>query len=181
MTIAELGSIGEFLSSILVLLTLVYIAMQTRQSRVAAEMESSRILVADFNVLWSVLNDQEYARLVRKGINDWGSLSNNDKFRLHSFFVSLMLHWIGAREQSERLPQLVRFVDPWENNILGLLLCPGGREWFESAKIVFTEQQVGVLDRRLEDQKTLPPSWIEMMPWNSLDLEDDVESDLTCS
>ena len=41
MSLAELGSLGEFVSAIAVLVTLVYLAIQTRQSRIAAEETAS--------------------------------------------------------------------------------------------------------------------------------------------
>ena len=46
MTIQELGSIGEFISSIAVLLTLIYLAVQVRQTRnatIASTMQTNRV------------------------------------------------------------------------------------------------------------------------------------------
>ena len=175
MTITELGSIGEFLGSIIVLLTLAYIALQTRQNRIASEMEASRILVADFNLIWGDLADERFSRLMRIGLNDWNALSNNDQSRVHSFFTRLLLHWVGALDQSERSPELTAFVVGWENNILGLILCPGGRQWFDAVKSLYNEDQVGKLESRLSDTETLPPSWIDVAEWNRLDSQDRVE------
>ena len=175
MTITELGALGEFLGSIIVLLTLAYIAMQTRQSRVTSEMEAARMLVSDFSAIWSELKEEHFSRLVRIGLNDWNALSNNDKARVHSLFTRLMLHWIGAIDQSERLPQLTEFVVGWENNLLGLLQCPGGRQWYDAVRYLYLEGQVERLESRLKEAKTLPPSWIDGIEWNELDSKDDLE------
>ena len=46
MTIQELGSIGEFISSIVVLITLIYLAVQVRQTRnatIASTMQTNRM------------------------------------------------------------------------------------------------------------------------------------------
>ena len=75
MTIQDLGAIGEFIGSGLILVTLVYLAIQTRQSKETAELETARMVVADFNDLWTRLADnRQLATMIRVGINDWERL-----------------------------------------------------------------------------------------------------------
>ena len=128
----------------------------------------------DFIAIWAALRtDAEFARLVRIGINDWGALNSNEKTRVHSFFTELVLHFHGATEQ-EHLEELRTYITGWENNLLGLLTTPGRRVWWETSKYLWNPPIVTRLESRLVDQKNLPPSWSEGIPWlgaEALDFE----------
>lgn len=169
MTLQELGSLGEFLGFIAVLATLVYLSVQTRQAKRAAQMESSRQLVSDFQSLWTILSEsEEFAFLARRAANDWNALTKTEQMRVHSFFASLMAHYIGALSQ-EDLPGLKDFIGLWEKNLLGLLQCPGGQLWWEGCKYLAPREVVLRIDAKLADPTKLPGAWTEVIPWWSLD------------
>ena len=173
MSLQELGSLGEFLGFIAVLATLVYLSVQTRQAKRSAQVESCRQLMSDFQSLWTILSEsEEYALLVRRAANDWNSISKTDQMRVHSFFASLMAHYIGAISQ-EDLPGLREFIGVWENNILGLLQCPGGQQWWDGCRYLAPSSLTARLDARLANPATLPGAWTESIPWWGLD-EDEV-------
>ena len=173
MTIQDLGAIGEFIGSGLILVTLVYLAIQTRQSKETAELETARMVVADFNDLWTRLADnRQLATMIRVGINDWERLDNIEKSQVHAFFIAMTLHWVSARRQSSKLLQLQDFMEGWEDNLLSLIATPGGRSWFEFAKHILRPDDLRYLEARLENPDSMPPSWLETFPWNRLDPEE---------
>ena len=49
MTVFELGALGEFIGSLAVLVTLVYLAIQVRQSNKMAKFETTREIMAQYN------------------------------------------------------------------------------------------------------------------------------------
>ena len=64
LTIQDLGSLGEFISSVAVLVTLVYLAFQTRQNRMAisAQLDAARInAVMTLNLTAATSNDLQEA------------------------------------------------------------------------------------------------------------------------
>ena len=164
MTIQDLGAIGEFLGSVFVLATLVYIAIQTRQSRVSIAAQSARELTADFATTFMDMKDPEIALLVRKGISDWDKLSANEQLQLHVIFLNILVHYSGVLEQ-EHLRGMKDIVPAYENNVLGLITTRGGGVWWKTMQIAFAPQVVVRLESRLADSKSLPPAWSEYMPW----------------
>jgi len=173
MTIAELGALGEFLGVFVILATLIYLAIQTRQTKRIALTEARRSIANDFNEIWSVLGkDENLTRLIRIAVNDWHALTNNEQMLVHSFFCQLLAHLDGGLSQEETLPELKGNLVAWENNILGLLSCPGGSEWFKTTDYLFESAMVQRLKARLEKPETLPPSWVESMTWWNLEEED---------
>ena len=176
MSIAELGALGEFLGFFAVLATLVYLAVQTRQTRNLATIQAARDVIADFQLLWSTLGeDREKTRLIRIAVNDWNALRANEQMVAHSFFVNLIIHLTSALEQEDRLPELKNFIRGWEDNVLGFLQCEGGRIWYEISEPLFLDGVRNRIAERLANAEDLPPSWTDLMPWWNLDEADRLE------
>lgn len=82
MSIAELGSIGEFVGSVAILVTLVYLAIQTTLTR--REMSSTALnnIFASFkSVNQAVIGSEEVALLYEKGLREPNSLTRGEKLR----------------------------------------------------------------------------------------------------
>ena len=165
MSIQELANIAEILGSIAVLATLVYLGVQMRQTRRIATGDANRNVVADFQNLWSVLGESdEFASLVRRGVNNWSSLNRTEQLRVHSFFVNLVIHFDGALRQ-EYLLDMKETLSAWEDNLLGLIQSPGGREWFNVCQYLFSPPLRARILGRLSKAESLPPAWPSTLPW----------------
>ena len=172
MSIQELANIGEFLGAIAVLATLIYLGVQTRQTRQIATCDANRNIVVDFQHLWSVLGESdEFANLVRRGVNDWSSLNKTEQLRAHSFFINLVVHFDGALRQ-EYLPDMKDTVVAWEYNLLGLFQSSGGREWYNTCQYLFSPPVRNRINSRLSQADSLPPSWTATLPWWKIDVSE---------
>ena len=81
MTIQDLGSIGEFVSSIVVLITLIYLAVQVRQTRnatVASTMQTNRM---QFQNIMLANRDSQIAPIIIKADNN-EPLTDEEEYRL---------------------------------------------------------------------------------------------------
>ena len=76
MSISDLGSLGEFIGSIAVLVTLIYVALQIRHNTHATRAASHHAITDALNQLnLSLANNPELAQLWLTGMNDRSSLS----------------------------------------------------------------------------------------------------------
>ena len=166
MSLSELGSIGEFLGFFAVLATLIYLALQTKHARDVATSQAARQIVADFQAVWSTLGDNaEKTQVIRFAVNDWDSISKNQQMIAHSFFINLVTHLTSALEQKDKIPELQEIVLGWEDNILGLLQCDGGRKWYESCNYLFLPKFRNRISARLSNPAGLPPAWTATISW----------------
>lgn len=166
MSLAQLGSLGEFLGFFAVLATLIYLALQTKQARQVATSQAVRNVMIDFQVIWSTLGENaQKTEIIRFAINDWDSISKNEQLIAHSFFINLLTHLTSAIEQEDKLPELKENIAGWEENILGLLQCEGGRKWYESCSYLFLPILRDRIDARLSNPASLPPAWTSTMSW----------------
>ncbi len=117
MTIQELGSIGEFISSIVVLITLIYLAVQVRQTRnatIASTMQTNRM---QFQNIMIANRDSRIAPIILKADND-DPLTAEEEYRLSthinlqwnllfSEYVQLQIGYTAAWAPSDK-PALKR-------------------------------------------------------------------------
>ena len=76
MTITELGAVGEFVGSIAVLITLIYLAIQVRQTKGQVEANTNAVLGSSeidgnsttHEQLMSVYNDESAADIMLRGL-----------------------------------------------------------------------------------------------------------------
>lgn len=113
MTIGELGSIGEFISSIVVLITLIYLAVQVRQTRnatIASTMQTNR---AQFQSIMLANRDSMIAPIIVKADNN-EPLTAEEEYRigthinlqwnlLFSEYVQLQIGYTAAWAPSDKL------------------------------------------------------------------------------
>jgi hypothetical protein len=102
MTIADLGAIGEFVGSILVLVTLIYLAIQvhqTKQSVQSASLHSGISSMSQNNALLAA--NQEFADIIVKGLVD-DELSSTEWMRygiwLTSMFHVFQQHFLDSQK-----------------------------------------------------------------------------------
>jgi len=149
MSIQELGSIGEFISSIAVLVTLIYLALQAKQTRnatVASTMQTNRV---QFQNIMIANRDSLIAPIIVKA--DRGqSLTDEDEYRLSnhinlqwnllfSEYVQLQIGYTEGWAPSDKLALKKIFhrydgraADWWEKT---------GKEIYPPAFITYVEAQ----------------------------------------
>ncbi len=89
MTLQELGSIGEFVSGIVILITLVYLAMQVRQ--VKNEMRLNASVSAN-----KLFNDTANAALTSPELAKIRAKAREDIGKLETWEVELLDHYLSA-------------------------------------------------------------------------------------
>ena len=47
---------------------------------------------------------------------------------VHSFFINMFIHFNSALEQEKTLPELIDHIHGWEENVMGFIVSPGGKE-----------------------------------------------------
>ncbi len=137
MTISELGGLGEFLSSIAVLTTLIFLVIQLRQNAKLMRRANAR-LASDANSRTLVaLLDEGVSELFIKGLNSLESLSEVERYRFDNAFANWLYAceeaFIDQREGMFPTDQFVRY----ENAVPGYLTTPGGKQWWEERQTWF--------------------------------------------
>ncbi|NIP16036.1 MAG: hypothetical protein GWM88_15410 [Pseudomonadales bacterium] len=132
MSISELGSLGEFVGSLAVLATLIYLAMQIRQNTHTTRAVSHHAITDALNQLnLTLARDEAAARLWMTGLRDRASLNDLERERFDAL-LRAYLHVCDTMYYQAQLGAGDHGLWKAEERYLGLtMLSDGGREWFQ--------------------------------------------------
>jgi hypothetical protein len=161
MSIQDLGSLGEFFSAIAVFVTLVYLAVQTRQTRKAAELSAyfsqlqANVSTVDMYSRWrSYLQDPGLLEIIELA-NSNLDLNDGQQIRLSAAFHELFAAAAGAHLNSVRPDSLYNAKADIEYlaNVFDTIPC-AAREWhqFKPMAAKVSKELVEAMDTYLERQ-----------------------------
>ena len=158
MTLQDLGSIGEFVGSIVVMLTLIYLAVQVRQNTAQQKREETVSIQRGQNQVVSQLRDPAMVRAYVRAADGETPATVADRSRaiiwviqyLNHFQIVYDLHHDGTLDE-ERY-QL------WESFAISMVASRGIREWWdaESGKLAFMPKVRALIDQKLGDTADPP-------------------------
>ena len=157
MTIVELGALGEFLGSILTIVTLVYLAIQIRQNTAQQKREELVSIQHGQNAVVGQLRDPRvmgaYVRTAtdrNPSIEDRGTCFSWVVQYLNHFQVIHELHEGGALDEEQY--QL------WVGFAVSIIAPIGMRQWWdeEDGRLAFHSEVLELIDRRLADAENPP-------------------------
>jgi hypothetical protein len=162
MSIVELGALGEFIGSIAVLATLVYLAYQTRQNTkmLAQSRDAQTASMAKANMdLWhnlygKILESPDTARIFKAVRNGDAVVADEDRERLEAMLVMWVLCMENLLFQS-RLNPFVEDIDRvletvFRQNVSLFMSSPSSRSWWESGRFMFSPEVVRRIDGAME-------------------------------
>ena len=152
MTLSDLGNIGEFIGSVGVVISLIYVGLQIRQNTESARDLSAQALTTTISEANSLIATSDYlAKIIQTGVTDLESLSENEQLRFNTFFFAAYNQFDFAyrRHSAGKLDD-----DSWkkmEFEIPTFLHLPGPRTWWERDKERFSPQFVAFVEQKLAE------------------------------
>lgn len=141
MTLAELGSLGEFLGGIAVVISLIYVGLQIKQNTKAVNHAYTRAVIDDSNG-WRkrLLEHPEIAELYRKGLTEPEALDPVARLRFRMLLDALFDTWSylhGADHEHAALHA---------PHVRGTLSRPGGARYWERERNRYSPEFVRYID-----------------------------------
>ena len=97
MSIMELGALGEFVSSILVLGTLVYLSIQVRQGNAHSRFTTGHAIVGAAHTAWLAVAQSPELALVITKLEIGEQLVESERAQVWAFTTTLMIFYINAQ------------------------------------------------------------------------------------
>ena len=145
-----LGNYGEFIGSLVVLVTVVYLAIQVRQTKLsvqASSWQSGVNCIIDWN--FRLAEDAELLDIFQRGMSDPDALNSSEQLRL-SMILASFLHqfhkWYldnekGLVEEKAWLGEA--------GSMINILSMPGGTRWWAEFQVPFTPEFRAYVDDQL--------------------------------
>ncbi len=161
MSIMELGALGEFIGSVAVLITLIYLAIQMKQTKQRLEANTTAILGASevngnestMRQLSAVYTDESMTDLIMRAIQNLDELPPKDYVRFHAFCHSgFQLHQITYLQWKKQLLDdeywsfCIRYFGEQ------MLSHPGVQHWWKRSREIYTTDYRDLVDRLIAAQ-----------------------------
>jgi hypothetical protein len=159
LTFAQLlGNYGEFFGAIAVVVTLGYLAIQIRQSNLASQSAAIQSFFDSFSSVNERSHDEAFVHLLRRGFNEWESLSSVEQAQMHLYWNDYIskLH-MGFRLYQRRVLDEGSYIG-WEHFLVAALQTPAAMGVWEAGKTVYPPDFIEKIEGRLSDSDTRPPS-----------------------
>ncbi len=150
-----LANIGEIIGAVTVVLSLIYLAIQIRQSTQAQRTENySRALDRLAAMQSSLSQDDEFSLMFSTGAVDTKKLTPRERVR----FTWSLYEAFGAFEfmfhasKTDAIPEEVW--RRWSSAVAWWLTFPGVQTWWSSRPIPFTDSFTSFVESLLEDNPT---------------------------
>ena len=161
-----IGTTAEVVGAIGVIFSLIYLAIQVRQSTKQEEFDSLNAAIKLFlNNVDRSTQTKESSEIFRNGLNRFNDLSPNEQGAFHSTMHSWLhgFHGIWILHKHGALPdyELVAM----RRLIVELLLSPGGRQWWNAFKHIPPPHLVSYLDDEAAKAEGVIPPAIDTYPW----------------
>jgi hypothetical protein len=165
MSLSEFAAVGEAVGGIAVLITLLYLAYQFRQTAAIERTAGQRELLSrcrDWVELTTTHPD--LTEVLRNTLSDWDSATPQEKERANGWMLSAALQGEQALYMwRERLINQASY-----RGFIGVVVViasnPGGRIWWENARMALGDDISDLVDQELLSRADEALSWTDIFP-----------------
>jgi hypothetical protein len=157
------ANIAEISGGIAILVSLIYVGYQIRQSNRIARAAALQAILDGFSERLNK-TDPEMFEIQNRGYLDWVSLHSYEKEVFNIHLVGQMLHFQNVMQLHDH--GLISDTDyaAWATHACTFICTPGGSDWWKEKKSELTPTLVAAIDGHLSRIGSVP-SRIEIDPW----------------
>ena len=161
MSLNELGNIGEFLSSIAVIISLIYLAIQIKKNTETERTSTYQSVVSDFGALnGRMASTPELSYLIVRALENFSDLNPDEKARASQILFACF-HYFENMYYQYRKGYLEKEVWlGWERIMLSYYARPGFQSWWAIRRDVFSDSFATFLETAKPDK--VVPSYHEV-------------------
>lgn len=157
MGLQDLANLGEFISSVAVIVSLVYLAIQVRQNTESIRTENYARALERISTMQSVLFENgELARLQAQGVLDPSLLTREERLRLTWWLSEAFgaFEFMFHQAQSGALPAEVW--SRWSATTAWWVSFPGVQSWWQARPTPFSQSFSSFIDTLIRDSGVDP-------------------------
>ena len=152
MTIQDWGAVGEIVGGIAVLVTLIYLAIQLRQSNLATHRNTYASAADTMSAFWlDMARNPELFQRFQTSLRAPDRLSREELdqgFLVLDAYMALMeSYYLHNRTYGEDISQA-----RWERSLTRLLNLPGGQRYWRSRRAAFHEEFADYISGLISDE-----------------------------
>ncbi|MCH7916207.1 MAG: hypothetical protein IH856_24755 [Deltaproteobacteria bacterium] len=155
MDLQYLANLSELVGGVVVVLSLIYIAVQVRQNTQAQRTENYSRAQDRLAAIQSMLaQDGEISLIVSKGALDTSKLTPQERIRFTWFMYEVFggFEFMFHASRTDAIPEEVW--TRWSSSVAWWLTFPGVQAWWQARPTPFTESFTAFMESLLKDNPT---------------------------
>lgn len=153
MTLDQLASIGEIVSGIAVIISLIYLAIQIRTNTEAERSATYQSIVSDFGALNNTMaSTPELSHLFVEGMENYLQLTPDQKARISQIFFQCFRYFENMFYQHRKGYLDEEVWIGWKRLMLTYYSRPGFQTWWSHRREVFSEPFAKFLETEKPDR-----------------------------
>ena len=161
-----IGAIGENVGAFAVVISVLYLAFQVKQNTRHSQAFTQREILRD--ILQHQAQIREDPNLIRRGLSAFSRLTGDEKLVVNTYLNEV----VSTFESSLRLNNAGLVAPAIFNGhrgfFLAILQSPGGKQWWDEFKSLFSRDIHDYLETQLNGHINLPPPITEVVPYYGL-------------
>ena len=163
-----IGAAAEVFGVMAILISLIYVAVQIRQSNVVAQADAERQVLQNWmHALDSLVVDSETTDAFLRGLADFDGLTSVEKTRLSYKLIELNAVHHAIELMGEKGLVDEELVKQTENVMFSYVLTPGGRRWWDLNGPFMPN--FDAIEERLKKEGDTFPSFLESLPYHVIE------------
>jgi len=165
MSLGDLAALGEAIGGIAVLITVLYLAYQLRQTTIIERTAGQRDLLGRARD-WVELTttNPDLVEVLRNALNDWDSATPEEQERANGWMLSAGLQ----AEQALYMWRENLINEQSYNGFIGVIVAiartPGGSRWWQHGRIALGDDISQLVDGEIQTMPADAPNWLEIFP-----------------
>jgi hypothetical protein len=147
-----------------VIASLVYLAIQIKQSNRHAEGAAETAWLQGLNSIWDSWADSDSTmNALRRGFGGFGRLTKNEQAIFHMRVGALVNHWLLAKQLHRKALLSSEILEQMTDVVVSVLATKGGLEYWEHDAHA-TPGGLELLNLVKSGDRNVP-SWDQLLPW----------------
>jgi hypothetical protein len=161
------GAVGEVVGAVAVVATLLYLAIQIRQSTNQARAAAQR----DVNSAFQAAIDRfgTNIEIFQLGCMEFENLSRSEQLTFDFMIAPLTVHLDQVIRMYKQGLETEDNVQTYGDVLLAILQAPGAKIWYDQVRPFAGAEVRAYLEHRFNDESTLPPAFVDILPWHRPD------------
>ena len=156
MTLEQFASIGEIVSGIAVIISLVYVAIQIRTNTESERSATYQSIVSDFGALNNTMaSTPELSHLFVEAMEDYHQLTSDQKARISQVFFQCFRFFENMFYQYRKGYLDEEVWIGWKRLMLTYYSRPGFQTWWQHRRDVYSEPFATFLETERLDRKVM--------------------------
>lgn len=159
-----ISAVSELIGTAAVIITLIYLASQIRQSNLQGQGEAYSAWITTWNeTIKGWIQDRDTVQIMQRGFDDMSTLSRVEQAIFSHQVAAMINHWQLAADLVDRELLGDQLYGGATDVVVSVCSTAGGREYLESNASAFPRGSQ-LLELVQSGEGNLPP-WNEIAPW----------------